>query len=166
MSKLRLVLLLGVALLFGGQSLFAQSKKEKKEQKELEVKEMIEGGRFAIDVNRAVPMSGRAINLNSSYSLELNGDSVVSFLPYYGKAYSVPYGGGNSMDFKTTFSEYDLSYNKKGTATMKFRARTDDDTYAFTIEVFSNGSSTIRVTPVNKQGIIYYGELAPKKKEQ
>lgn len=166
MSKFRLIWFLGIALLLGGQSLFAQSKKEKKEEKALEVKEMIEGGRFTVDVNRAVPMSGRAVNLTSSYSLELKGDSVVSFLPYYGRAYTAPYGGGNTMDFKATVSEYDLSYDKKGAATLKFRTRTDNDTYAFSINVFPNGASTIRVTPVNKQGITYYGELAVKKKEQ
>lgn len=57
------------------------------------------------------------------------------------------------------------SFNKKGTAQIQFRARTDDDTYAFSVQVFSNGSATINVTPVNKQNITFYGELAPKKEE-
>lgn len=165
MKKFRLVLVLGIALLAGGQSLFAQSKKEKREQKEMQVKEMIESGRFIIDVNRAVPMSGRAVNLTSSYSLELRGDSVLSYLPYFGRAYSAPYGGGKGLNFTDTVSEYDLSYDKKGVARIKFRTRTDEDNYAFNVQVFPNGSSTISVTPVNKQGITFYGEVAPKKEK-
>lgn len=165
MKKFRLVLVLGIALLAGGQSLFAQSKKEKREQKEMQVKEMIESGRFMIDVNRAVPMSGRAVNLTSPYSLELRGDSVLSYLPYFGRAYSAPYGGGKGLNFTETVSEYDLSYDKKGVARIKFRTRTDEDNYAFNVQVFPNGSSTISVTPVNKQGIMFYGEVAPKKEK-
>ena len=57
------------------------------------------------------------------------------------------------------------SFNKKGTAQIQFRTRSDDDTFAFSVQVFSNGSATINVTPVNKQNITFYGELAPKKKE-
>lgn len=165
MTKFRLILVLGITLLVEGQSLFAQSKKEKREQKEMQVKEMLESGRFIIDINRAVPMSGRAVNLTSPYSLELRGDSVLSYLPYFGRAYSAPYGGGKGLNFTETVSEYDLSYDKKEAVRIKFRTRTDEDNYAFNIQVFPNGSSTISVTPVNKQGITFYGEVTPKKEK-
>ena len=82
--------MLGIVLLIGGQSLFAQSNKEKKVQKELQVQKMIDKGHFKIDVNRSIPMSGRSVDLTSSYSLEVKGDSVISYLPYFGQAYSVP----------------------------------------------------------------------------
>lgn len=155
---------MGIALLCVGQSLFAQSKQERKEQKEKEVKETVESGRFTIDVNRAVPMSGRSVNLTSPYSLELRGDSIVSYLPYFGRAYSAPYGGGKGMNFQEKALEFEQISKKKGATAFKFRVRTDEDVYAFRVDVFPNGSSTISVTPVNKQGITFYGEVAPKKK--
>lgn len=161
MKKLRLVLLLGMVFLSGSQFLFAQSKEEKKEQKEKEVKELIDKSRFTIEVDRALPMGGKSLNLTSSYSLEMRGDSVISHLPYFGRAYAVPYGGGEGLLFTEVITDYSLSYDKKGTAKIRFHARTEEDNYTFNVEVFKNGSSVIRVAPVNRQSITYYGELVP-----
>ena len=94
----RLVLL----LLFITASLFvlnAQSKKERRAQKEKQVKELIESGSYRIDVSTAYPQRGRTIQLSSPYSIEIRNDSVFSYLPYYGRAYSIPYGGGQGLIF-------------------------------------------------------------------
>lgn len=165
MKNVRLFWLLGIVLVIAGQSLCAQTKKEKREQKEKEVKELIESKRFTINVDRAIPMGGRSLNLTSPYSLEMRGDSAISYLPYFGRAYTAPYGGGDGLRFEKSITDYQTSFNKKGTAQIQFRTRTDDDTYTFNVQVFSNGSATINVTPVNKQNITFYGELASKKEE-
>lgn len=143
----------------GAPSLWAQSKQEKKEQREKEVKEWIDGKRFTIEVDRALPLRGRSVHLTSPYSLELRGDSVFSYLPYFGRAYSAPYGGGNGMRFEEVMTDYTLSYGKKGKAILKFETRTDDDKYTFFIEIYPNGSATIQVNSVNKQSIGYQGEI-------
>lgn len=170
MKRLSLVLMMGIALCVGGQSLFAavsykKEKKEKKEQQQL-VKDILFSGNFTIDVDRAIPMSGRSVNLTSPYSLELRNDSAFSHLPYFGRAYSVPYGGGEGMIFDEAITDYSISYNKKGTADIQFKARTDEDNYTFHVQVFSNGSASIRVTPVNRQSISYQGELDLEKKTE
>ena len=81
MRLTRLVGFLGIVLFCAGQSLFAQSKQERKEQKERVVREIVDSGRIKIDVDRAVPMAGRSVNLTSPYSLEIHGDSILSYLP-------------------------------------------------------------------------------------
>ena len=132
MRLTRLVGFLGIVLFCAGQSLFAQSKQERKEQKEKVVREIVDSGRIKIDVDRAVPMAGRSVNLTSPYSLEIHGDSILSYLPYFGRAYSE----------------------------IKFRVKTKEDVYMFRVEVYPNGSVTINVTPVNKQAITFYGDVA------
>lgn len=159
----RLLFIMGIALLLGGQSLLGQSKKELKEQKALEVKELINSGRYTIEVDRAIPMNGKQVNLTSMYNLELRGDSAVSYLPYFGRAYTAPYGGGNGLRFDESIKDLELSYDKKGTAKVKFSVRTSEDNYTFNVQVFSNASAIINVTPVNKQGITFYGDLILKK---
>ena len=94
------IFMLLLALLVGIPTLSAQSKKEKKEQKKEAVKNLIESENYKIDVNTAMPMRGRSIPLTSSYSLEIRNDSVISYLPYYGRAYSIPYGGGDGLILK------------------------------------------------------------------
>ncbi len=162
MKRLRLFIVLGIALLSGGQSLYSQ--KANKEQEQAKVKEMLDSGRFTIQVNRALPMSGRAVNLTSLYSIELKNDTVISHLPYFGRAYSIPYGGGDGLHFSVPVTDYSISYNKKNRAQINFNARNSEDNYAFSIQVFPNGTATVNVTPVNRQSITYQGELIPDEK--
>ena len=127
--------------------------------------EIIEHGRFTIEVDRALPMGGRTVHLTTPYSLEMRGDSAISYLPYFGRAYSLPYGGGDGMRFEESITDYQSTFDKKGTARIKFVARTKEDTFRFDVQVFSNGSAIISVTPTNRQNITYQGELAPKKED-
>ncbi len=164
MKRFRLFFVLGIALLVGGQSLYAQ-KQSKKEEKAQQIKEMIDSGRYTIEVNRALPMGGRSVNLTSLYSLEISGDSIISHLPYYGRAYSVPYGGGDGLRFEGIMTDHKLTYDKKGTAKISFKVRTDEDNFTFNIQAFKNASVVINVTPVNRQSISYHGDLVMKKEE-
>ena len=151
MRLTRLVGFLGIVLFCAGQSLFAQSKQERKEQKERVVREIVDS---------AVPMAGRSVNLTSPYSLEIHGDSILSYLPYFGRAYSAPYGGGEGLTFKEVATEKEQTSEKKGSSEIKFRVKTKEDVYMFRVEVYPNGSVTINVTPVNKQAITFYGDVA------
>lgn len=166
MKKCRFMMLLGFALLVGGtHPLFAQSKKEKKEALAKEVKELVESGSFTIEVDRALPMSGRAVHLTGPYSLRLAGDSVISHLPYFGRAYSVPYGGGEGLILNTTITDKNLKYDKKGNADISFKAKTSEDSHTFHVKVFKNGNTSIQVQSINRQGISFNGELQLNKKE-
>jgi hypothetical protein len=113
MRNIRLFFFVGIVLFFGGQSLYSQSKKEREEQKAKEIKEMIENGRFTIEVDRALPMGGRTVHLTTPYSLEMRGDSAISYLPYFGRAYSLPYGGGDGMRFEESITDYQSSIRRE-----------------------------------------------------
>lgn len=156
-------MMMGIVSLIGGQSLFSQQKKDETTQV---VKELIDGGSYTVDVIRALPMGGRSVNLTSSYSLEIKGDSVYSHLPYFGRAYSAPYGGGDGLHFEKPITDYTVSYDKKNKATIIFNSRSDDDNYRFNVQVFSNGSATIFVQPTNKQSITFHGDLRLEKAKE
>ena len=153
------IFMLLLALLVGIPTLSAQSKKEKKEQKKEAVKKLIGSENYKIDVNTAMPMRGRSIPLTSSYSLEIRNDSVISYLPYYGRAYSIPYGGGDGLNFKAVLKEYSMEMDKKGNAVIKFIARNPEDRYEYRVKVFPNGSVSIDVNMQNRQSISFQGEL-------
>lgn len=140
-------------------TLSAQTRKEKKEQKELVVKEMIESENYKIDVTTAYPNRGRMVPLTSLYSLEIRNDSVFSQLPYFGRAYSIPYGGGNGLMFKAPIEEYKMVYNKKGVARAELVARSEGDRFKFNMMIYSDGSSSIDVTMQNRESIRFSGRL-------
>jgi hypothetical protein len=123
------------------------------------VKQQVESRHYVISVNQMSPAGGASRHLTSSYSLTVRGDTVVSFLPYLGRAYSVPYGGGKGLNFEAPVEEYDLSFDAKGSARISFRTRSEGDTYLYRIRIFNNGSADIHVTANNRQAIRFYGTM-------
>jgi hypothetical protein len=104
-----------------------------------------------------LPMNGRSQTLTSPYSLEIKDDRVKSHLPYYGRAYSIPYGGGEGLNFEAEITGYKLSFDTKGKAVVEFETKTKEDQHGFRLEIFPNGSTSIHVTPVNRQAISFHG---------
>lgn len=135
---------------------FAQSKRELKEQA---IKEKILSENYKISVNTAYPRRGRNVQLTSPYSVEIRNDSVLSYLPFYGRAYTIPYGGGEGLIFSAPLQEYTMEMNKKGTAKVKFTARNPEDRFTFNISIFSNGSASINVNMQNRESISFSGQV-------
>lgn len=158
MKTIRIIFSLLLITAMSMPTLSAQTKKEKKELKKQAVEKLVTSGKYKINVNRALPARGRSVTLTSPYSVEIRNDSVISYLPYYGRAYSIPYGGGEGLNFKAPLTDYKL-WDKKETAKIKFSARSEEDKFDFNIDVFSNGSSTIFVNMQNRQSISFQGEL-------
>lgn len=152
----RFLIMVGIVSLIGGQSLIAQ---EEKDEKFARIKDLIEQGEYHVEVDRALPMGGRSVNLTSPYGFTIKGDSIYSHLPYYGRAYSVPYGGGSGLQFDKPVTDYTVSYEKDNKATIRFSARSDDDRYTFSVQIFSNGTASVFVQPTNRQSITYQGEI-------
>ena len=159
MKTIRIIFFLLLITAMSMPTLSAQTKKEKKELKKQAVEKLVTSGKYKINVNRALPARGRSVTLTSPYSVEIRNDSVISYLPYYGRAYSIPYGGGEGLNFKAPLTDYKLEWDKKETAKIKFSARSEEDKFDFSIDVFSNGSSTIFVNMQNRQSISFQGEL-------
>ena len=158
MKTIRIIFSLLLITAMSMPTLSAQTKKEKKELKKQAVEKLVTSGKYKINVNRALPARGRSVTLTSPYSVEIRNDSVISYLPYYGRAYSIPYGGGEGLNFKAPLTDYKLEWDKKETAKIKFSARSEER-FDFSIDVFSNGSSSIFVNMQNRQSISFQGEL-------
>jgi hypothetical protein len=127
------------------------------------LREAIESREYTVDVDRMLPMSGRSQALTSSYSLEIKGNRVRSYLPYYGRAYSVPYGGGDGLNFESEITGYESSFDTKGQATVEFETKTKEDLCRFRLEIFPDGQTSIHVTSVNRQAISFHGTATGKK---
>ena len=166
MKTIRTIFFLLLVAVIGAPTLSAQTKKEKKEMKQKAVRELVLSEKYKIDVDRAIPARGRFVSLTSPYSIEIRNDSVISYLPYYGRAYSIPYGGGEGLNFKAPISDYKIEWDKKGTAKVRFIARSTEDRFSFNIDIFSNGSSSIFVNMQNRQSISFQGDLDIPEKEQ
>lgn len=115
--------------------------------------------RYKIMVERMYPMRGGSKNVSSNYSVEVRNDSLFSYLPYFGRAYQVPYGGGKGLNFTERIGSYRESQGKHGQRHIEIDVRNDEDTYLYTIDVYDNGNSDIEVQSRQRERISYSGEM-------
>jgi len=158
--KTKFFLLIGLLVFAGvvwGQNEDRQSKVAAKEAK---VKKTVDSGQFQVVMNQAHPMGGRMISLTPEYTLTLAKDSAISYLPYFGRAYSAPLNSEGGIKFTELMHDKKISFNaKKGNYTLSFKVQAKEDTYLFFITVWLNGSVTVSVTSNNRQPIDFSGEV-------
>ena len=90
----------------------------------------------------------------------MKGDTIVSYLPYFGQAYSLPYGGGKGLNFESTITSRRLMRNnKKMLTTLHLFTTTDEDTYQYIVEIFDNGRSHVEVRSRRREAISFDGYM-------
>ena len=127
------------------------------------VKELIEKKSYVFLAQTAAPMSGRMLQLTSTYTVKITGDTLVCNLPYFGRVYQPTM---NPSDQGLTFTSYQFDYTskvrKKGgwDVTIKTKDQSSQKKLVFTI--FENGNASLNVVSNDRQSISYRGVLKMK----
>ena len=135
------------------------SRKERQLQKQMHVREALANRHYIINVSSAHPIKHPTIMLTSPFSLEVRGDTLISYLPFFGEAYNVPYGGGKGLNFTGIINEYEDVVVKPGEHQIRIGLRNEEDTYVYALTVFENGSSSIYVWMQQRSEISFNGEV-------
>ena len=121
----------------------------------------IKAKNFTVVVNYANPMIWRQIYLNSEYELRIKNDSAFAYLPFFGVAYSAPYGGGEGgIKFAEPMKNYSIVPNKKKDGwDIHFKVSGKEDGYDIYMNVYINGSAMFTVNSFNRDAITFNGEI-------
>lgn len=157
MKKCLLVLMVftGVAC----STLTPAERAERAARKAALVEKALADRHYTIDVQMMYPQQGPARNVSGDYSLEVRGDTLISSLPYFGRAYLVPYGGGKGLNFSELISNYEVTKKPKGLTEIAIELTNEEDNYLYQLSIFDNGSATIDVRSKQRQPISYSGEM-------
>lgn len=128
------------------------------------VKAALQERNYQIAVNRMYPSRGASKSLSYGYSVEVRNDSLISYLPYFGRAYDVPYGGGNGLNFSAPIRNYQESQPKSNLRHIEIDVKNDEDIYLYTLDIFDNGSTDINVRSRQRDPISFSGEMEFKQK--
>jgi len=172
MKKLALLFIMVGFIVLSISAQEAKTKKEKKREKsELEFAELdslISSKLYRFEARKANPTGVQQVDLTTfDADLIINNDSVESYLPFFGRAYNVAYGGTDSgIKFETILNEYNVVKDTvKLVFNISFSAKSETDRYQCTLSVTSSGSATLSVTSNNRAFISYYGNIEPIKKK-
>lgn len=114
---------------------------------------------YKIAVDRMYPMRGSSRSVSFGYSVEVRNDSLISYLPYFGRAYNLPYGGGKGLNFSAPIGNYQEYMMRNGRRHIEIGVTNEEDTYLYTIEVFDNGNSSVEVRARQRERISYSGNV-------
>lgn len=139
------------------------NKADKKAEKAAAMKAMVEAQQYVFHAQNTNPMQGRNIQLTSGYAVKVGKDTVVSDLPYFGRAYTAPMDptkGG--IQFTSTKFEYELKEIKKGWQ-VQLKPKDASGVQQFYLSIFDNGTASLQVTSTNRQPISFTGYVSEKK---
>ncbi|TCC93338.1 DUF4251 domain-containing protein [Pedobacter frigiditerrae] len=101
----------------------------------------------------------------SNYDVEVSSDSLVVYLPYYGRSFSAPMNNDESgYKFKAKKFTYEIKKRKKGGWDIQIATKDVKDNVRMNLSISENGYGTLSVMSNNKQSISYNGYLSEPKK--
>ena len=153
-----------------GEAARGARRSEKAIETARETNDLLSSRRFSFVPRRALAQVPKYeyIDLTSYYELTVTPDSIISLLPYFGKAYSNMYDRPDRLsplDFEST----DFTYGQAGMPVGKEKAVIDIRTletsngiqYCMKLEVYDNKSATLTVSAPMSTNLVFTGEITP-----
>jgi len=158
-------LVLSTLLMVSVQDSFGQkkSKKERRMEQFVETQKLIDTKQFTFVPDRAFPQGGRSIDLTTNYGfIKIMGEETEGDMPFFGRGFTVPYGGDGGIKFdKTSIENEKIELNeKKMRITYSFEAKGENDTFRISMDVSYNGNTSVNVISNNRSHISYNGEIS------
>ncbi|MFY9152396.1 MAG: DUF4251 domain-containing protein [Prolixibacteraceae bacterium] len=158
MKRIIIIALIGMFLGFSG--FIQESKKERKAREKLEMAQLIDSGRFKFVARSAHSNLGNFDHLSTGYALIFDGLQLKAALPYYGIAYSAPYGGNGGVNFDLKADTINKEWNeKKKVYTITTELSDSEDTYSIYLSASLSGYSSLKINFRDRQWIEYYGVI-------
>lgn len=155
------------SLLAGSLAVHAQdTKKDKDAEKIVQVRNLVDSQNYIFIAQSASPMSGRLRQLTPDYDLKITKSSIVSYLPYFGRAYTAPLDPSKGgIQFTSKDFEYTATPRAKGGWDVLIKPKDYRDVQQMSLSISSTGYATLQVTSTSRQPISFNGYIrAPKKR--
>lgn len=166
----RVILIMILTFLIGGVLTGKETRREKRKVREKakteQTKQLFDNRSLQFIAQSAHPMGGGMINLTPEYTLDITSSEVISFLPFYGIAYSAEYGSSEGgIKFREALPKGEWVSTRKGYEVM-LEVRTQKDTYRLNLFFSQLGYAMLNVACQNRQPISFNGivQAIPEKK--
>jgi len=136
--------------------------KNKSQENNNFVEQLINEKSFDFIAKSALPSKGNHISLSSAYDIKISGDTVVVYLPYYGRAYSAITSSDESgYKFTSTKNDFKVKQTKRGwDVTIK---PTDvPNGVQLYLNISTTGHTMLTVTENKRDAIAFNGVLKQK----
>jgi ABC-type oligopeptide transport system substrate-binding subunit len=164
MMKGRIVALLMTLALLGASVYAAENpqKQDKKQKQKEQTEKLVNSKHFQFVARQAMPLGGKTLDLTTNPNfVRFYPDSIQADMPFFGRAYNVPYGGTGGIKFDGKPKKFDITPQKKGKGYL-IQATVNDtnDSYSMTLSISNSGYGTLTINSNNRNSISYYGQIS------
>lgn len=173
MKPLLKVVLVSVLVIACLNTVNAQtSRKEKKAAKIAAITGMIDSSNYIFLANFALPLRGGQKQLTSEYDVRVSKDTVIAYLPYYGRAYLADYNpteGG--IKFTSTEFKYSVKQVKNGAWEINIKPKDGNgtnwrDVQQMQFNISPDGYASLQVISTNRDPITFNGVIERRTEER
>jgi hypothetical protein len=123
------------------------------------IRQAIESRNYIFEAQRVYPLTSSSRFLTPGYDLSVRGDTIISYLPFFGRAYSAPVNPAEGgIKFTSTSFKYSMK-KQKNKWDVTIIPRDASDVQQMDLDIFDNGTATLRVTNTNRQPISFNGYI-------
>lgn len=141
------------------------SAQSKSDEKKAAITNLINNQNYVFTAQSSIPAGPSPDRqLNGNYDLTVTKDSVISYLPYFGRAYTAPMDptkGG--IQFTSTKFDYKVTEKKKGGWTVVIKPKDTDQASQLILNISTGGYSSLQVIGNNRQPILFNGTVDARK---
>ena len=124
------------------------------------ISRIINDREYAFVARTVLPTGGRIVQLTSLYDMRVSKDSIIAYLPYFGRAYTAPIGATNGgIQFTSTDFGYNAKKRRKGGWQISIRPKDLQDIQQVNMTVSEAGAASLQVISNNRQPISYNGVI-------
>jgi hypothetical protein len=140
---------------------FAQSA-----DKKAAIKGLVESRNYVFRTQTALPQTGQVRNLTSLYDLKISTGSIVSDLPYFGRAYAPVDPNEGGIVFTSKDFTYTSKPGKKGNWEITIKPNDiKSDVRQMWLTITEDGYATLRVIAINRDPMSFNGQVFSPDKE-
>ncbi len=152
MKKIKIIFALLVIILFGGSPMaYAQQKSAD------EVKQMVESKNFIFKAEVANPARGGSQQLSSGYDVSVTNSNVICYLPFYGRAQTIPIGAADGgIKFTSTSFEY-KTVNDGKVWQVTIKPNDVSHVQQLYLSIYDDGTATLDVMNIHRDNISFKG---------
>lgn len=126
--------------------------------KEKRIQDWVNRKQYTFVAQRALPMRGGGRDLTSEYDLKVAGDTIIAFLPYFGRAYTAPVDPSKGgIKFTSTQFNYKSEPAKRGGWSVRITPEDNRDVQNLSLTISKDGYASLQVTSTNRQPISFHG---------
>jgi hypothetical protein len=130
------------------------------QDKDPALQQAVETKSFVFDAQTVLPAGEAARQISGErYELRVSSDSLMSDLPYFGRAYSAPLDGEGGIHFTSTRFDYSYKPKKRGGWDVSIHPKDVMDVRQFLLTISKDGYATLQAQSNNRQPISFNGQV-------